>query len=51
MGDGVIDERRAELAQSAKNALIAYAEGYGAYKDFKRAHKALADYDANAATA
>lgn len=39
-------EARQELAQAAKFALDAYAEGYGSYKAFKRAKQMLADHDA-----
>jgi ABC-type transporter Mla subunit MlaD len=50
-GDGerevVADQTLQELAQSAKNALNAYAEGYGSYKAFKRAKEM---YDARKAT-
>lgn len=41
------DAIRQEMAQAAKNALNAYAEGYGSYKAFKRAEKMLKDYDAD----
>lgn len=43
-GDG--DDTREVLAQSAKYALDAYAEGYGSYKAFKRAKDRLEAHDA-----
>jgi len=47
-GDGDLDLAaiREELARAAKNALSAYAEGYGTYKAFKRAKEMLAAHDA-----